>query len=84
MSDQHSHSSQNKKNNLAMWVFLGIILYFLITEHWAHVVPYLPWLLLLVCPLLHIFMHGGHGHGSNHGHHGDHGPLDKHTHKEGN
>ena len=40
--------------------------YFLLTEHLAHVVGALPFLLLLACPLMHIFMHhghGGHGHG---------------------
>jgi hypothetical protein len=45
--------------------FLGIGGYFLWTEHEAHLralVPYFPWLLLLACPLMHIFMHGGHGH----------------------
>lgn len=34
---------------------------YLLTEHWAHALPYLPWLLILACPLLHVFMHGGHG-----------------------
>lgn len=24
---------------------------------------YLPWFLVLACPLMHLFMHGGHGHG---------------------
>lgn len=49
---------------LAVLVMLGG--YFLWTEHEAHVVlaaSYWPWLLLALCPLLHIFMHGGHGHG---------------------
>jgi len=49
------------------WVFLGFILiagYFLLTEHLAHVVQFLPFLLLLACPLLHMFHgHGGHGGG---------------------
>lgn len=52
-------------------VFLGFSLiaaYFLITEHSAHLalaVPYLPWLLLAACPVMHLFMHHGHGgHGS--------------------
>lgn len=40
--------------------------YFLLTEHLAHVVGALPLLLLLACPLMHVFMHHGHGH-----HHGD-------------
>jgi hypothetical protein len=54
------------RNGLVLIVFLAIGGYFLWTEHAAHaasVVPYLPWLLLLACPLLHLFMHGGHGHG---------------------
>lgn len=44
--------------------FLAIAGYFLVTEHSAHLalaVPYLPWLLLLACPLMHLFMHHGHG-----------------------
>ena len=72
MNDQHTHDTQHKKSNLVMWIFLGIILYFLITEHWAHIVPYLPWLLLAACPLMHLIMHGGHGHGG-HDRHKEHG-----------
>jgi hypothetical protein len=34
---------------------------YLITEHTAHVLNALPYVLLLACPLLHLFMHGGHG-----------------------
>ena len=63
-------------------VFLGFSLiaaYFLITEHSAHLalaVPYLPWLFLAACPLMHLFMrhgHGGHG-GSEQNSGGDAGP----------
>jgi len=43
--------------------------YFLLTEHRAHFFGALPFLLLLACPLMHVFMHHGHG---AHGHH--HGP----------
>ena len=71
MNEQHTRDSQHKKNNLVMWIFLGIILYFLVTEHWAHIVPFLPWVLLAACPLMHLFMHGGHGHGG-HDHHKEH------------
>lgn len=73
----HEHDTghdQHKRQNIAMWVFLAIILYFLVTEHWAHVVPFLPWLLLLACPLMHVFMHGGHG---GHGGHGDRDQQDE-------
>ena len=45
--------------------FLAIAGFFLLTEHTAHVLGILPYLLLLACPLMHLFMHHGHG-----GHHG--------------
>jgi Protein of unknown function (DUF2933) len=60
-------NSSGKRQNITLWVVLGIILYFLITEHWAHIVPFLPWLLLVGCALMHLFMHGKHDHGSGHG-----------------
>jgi multisubunit Na+/H+ antiporter MnhG subunit len=43
--------------------FLAIAAFFLITEHQAHVLGALPLLLLLLCPLLHLFGHGSHRHG---------------------
>jgi len=49
--------------------FLAIAIYFLIVEHGAHVaaaLPYFAYLLLLACPLLHFFMHRGHGHQDGH------------------
>jgi len=45
--------------------FLLIAAFFLLTEHTAHVFGVLPYLLILACPLMHLFMHHGHG-----GHHG--------------
>lgn len=45
--------------------FLAIVIFLLFTEHRAHVLGALIWLPLLACPLMHLFMHGGHGH---HGH----------------
>lgn len=41
--------------------FLAIAAFFLLSEHWAHALGFVPWLLLLACPLLHVFGHGGHG-----------------------
>jgi hypothetical protein len=52
---------------LAAIVFLLAIGFLLFTEHRAHVIAFLPWLFLLVCPLMHLFMHGGHGHDHGHG-----------------
>ena len=46
---------------VALCVFLGIAAFFLITEHTAHVLGILPYVLLLACPLTHLFMHRGHG-----------------------
>ncbi len=45
--------------------FLGVAGFFLLTEHTAHVFGVLPWLLIAACPLMHLFMHHGHGHGAN-------------------
>jgi hypothetical protein len=41
--------------------FLGVAGFFLLTEHTAHVFGALPWLLIAACPLMHLFMHHGHG-----------------------
>ncbi|WP_245486421.1 DUF2933 domain-containing protein [Mesorhizobium sp. M7A.F.Ca.US.010.02.1.1] len=57
------------KAGLATIAFLLIAAFFLLTEHRAHTLGVLPFLLLLACPLLHMFMHGGHrGHGGHGGH----------------
>lgn len=42
--------------------------YFLVMRHWQHVLAFAPYLILLACPLMHVFMHGGHGRHA--GHHG--------------
>lgn len=49
------------RNKIILFVFLGIAGFFIFTEHQAHLGGILPFLLLLACPLLHLFMHGGHG-----------------------
>ena len=49
------------RNGLVLIGFLGISGYFLWQEHSAHVIQYLPWILLAACPLMHVFMHHGHG-----------------------
>lgn len=43
-------------------VLLAIAAFYLWSEHRAHVFGALPYLLLLACPLMHLFHHGGHGH----------------------
>lgn len=55
---------------IGLLVLGAIAAYFLLTEHRAHVLGALPLLILLACPLMHVFMHHGHG-GHVHSHHGD-------------
>ncbi|MFH1814387.1 MAG: DUF2933 domain-containing protein [Pseudomonadota bacterium] len=57
------------RHALGLIVFGAAAAYFLLTEHLAHVIGALPYLLLLACPLMHLFMHRGHGghpHGGSH------------------
>jgi SNF family Na+-dependent transporter len=77
MNHEHRHEPDSGKETKSRtkWVFigfLGIAAFLLIVEHRTHVFGWLSsygiWLLLLACPLMHMFMHGGHGHGK----HGDH------------
>ena len=72
---EHSNSNDGSwpsRNRLVLIGFLAIAAYFLWTEPRAHVVQFLPFGLLLLCPLLHMF-HGGHGdHGGGNEQHKDH------------
>jgi len=52
------------------WVLLGflaIAAFFLFSEHQAHLLGTLPFVLLALCPLLHLF-HGHGGHDGERGH----------------
>jgi len=59
-------------NPLPLWrspmgVFMlvagAVGIYYLLTEHLAHVTQAVPYLFLLACPLMHLFHgHGRHGH----------------------
>lgn len=67
MSDQHEKQHLSR----ARWVFYGFFAvagFFLFTEHRAHVLGVLPYLFLLACPLMHLFMHHGHGEHEQHDH----------------
>ena len=76
-SNQSSESGSfwKSKPGLALCVFLSIAAVFLILEHRAHVWQWLPFVLLAACPLMHVFMHGGH---SGHAHGGKPGPPHDH------
>lgn len=68
--DRRTHNSHpnHRRKALSGGLFIlgGIGAYFLLTRHYAHVVDALPFLLLLACPLMHLFMHHGHGGHGNH------------------
>jgi hypothetical protein len=76
--DAHGAPDQQRgfrgRMNWVLIGFLAIAAYFLFTEHRAHVVNFLPFLLLAACPLMHLF----HGHGGHGGHvaHGGSGKPD--------
>ena len=68
-------TNENKPNksfvvrNWPTLLILSVIGFYLIAEHRAHLLGALPWLILLACPFIHIFMHRGHGHShSQHNH----------------
>ena len=77
---EHAHDESATRPGIAdrvrsptLWIFIGFALvgaWFLLTQHPTHVWGYLPYALLLLCPFLHLFGHGGHGgKGRGGGHH---------------
>lgn len=74
MSNNHTSP---KRRRWVLWVFLALGAFYLIAEHRVHLAGSLRWLplgLLLLCPLMHRFMHGNHG---GHGGHDDDGKTDR-------
>lgn len=57
---------------LGLLVALMVGGFYLVTEHQAHLFGVLPYLILLACPLMHVFMHKGHGHGGHSAHGQEH------------
>jgi hypothetical protein len=65
---QHQHSPMSWRVKVGLLVFAAVAGFYLWTEHRAHLLGFAPYLIFLLCPLMHLFMHGGHG---NHGSKGD-------------
>lgn len=68
---------------LGFGLFLAVAAFFLWNEHMVHLLGALPYAVLLICLLIHVFMHGGHGRGGEHveqARHAAHerGPADGH------
>lgn len=64
--EERGHASTGRKHGVGVvyWIFAAVGVAFLVIEHREHLYQYLPYALLIACPLLHLFAHGGHG-----GHH---------------
>jgi len=64
--DTHEKSSFWKsRTGISLCAFVAIAAVLLVLEHRAHALQWLPFALLLACPLLHLFHgHGGHGGGA--------------------
>jgi len=69
LHDHYGHRDQGSFfTSLAGLVLVGFLVIagiLLFTEHRAHVLGVLIWLPLLLCPLMHLFMHGHGGHGGH-------------------
>lgn len=64
MRPEQSNREPSFWRSPAGWVFLGfatVAAFFLVAEHRAHVLGALPFLLLGLCVVMHLFGHGGHG-----------------------
>jgi Flp pilus assembly protein TadB len=47
---------------LALYFAYAAAAIFVIVWHWRHLLDALPFLVVLACPLMHLFMHHGHDH----------------------
>ena len=65
---RHQNESAGSRGKWVLIGFLAVAGFFLFTEHRAHLLGILPYLFLLACPLMHLFMHHGH---DKHTHHRD-------------
>lgn len=81
MTTHETESSPRERFRIPLWVgacvLLGVAAFFLWTEHRAHLLGALPYVLLALCPLMHFFMHRGHG---GHGRHDQDRPADQQEH----
>lgn len=65
---RHSRSTPRpcaQRGAASPWIFAGFLAvagFFIFTEHRAHLMGAWPFILLALCPLMHLF-HGRHGHG---------------------
>ncbi len=63
---EHKEIWWRSRSGIVLLGFAAIAGFFLFSEHRVHALGWLPWLILLACPLMHVFMHGEHGGGHKH------------------
>jgi hypothetical protein len=72
MQSDRAHSERpflTSRAGLVLLGFLAIAGLLMFTEHRAHVLGALLWVLPLACLFMHVFMHGGHGGHRDHARH---------------
>ncbi|HKO88781.1 MAG TPA: DUF2933 domain-containing protein [Burkholderiales bacterium] len=67
MAHEHAHGDTPPRRSATFkWLAIGLLVVaaiLFIAQHWVHVPRFLPYLLIALCPLMHLFHgHGGHGH----------------------
>lgn len=76
MQNATESNAQRKPFHIPMWLglclFLAIAAFLLLEEHRAHMLGALPYALLVLCPIVHLFMHRGHGGSGPHAGHAGH------------
>jgi hypothetical protein len=69
VTDSSKHSPRARLAPVvAVWVLGAAALAYLAVAHRPHLLGWLPYLIILACPLMHLFMHRGH--------HARHAPLE--------
>ena len=65
MNAMTSTNDNSRSQHFRYWGWVAVLLmiagFFLWTEHRAHLLGVLPYLVFLACPLIHFFLHRGHG-----------------------
>jgi hypothetical protein len=61
-----SPSTLKQRTLLVFLAFAAMAVVLLWQDHREHILGFIPYLFLLACPLMHLFMHGGHGSHSHH------------------
>lgn len=63
MNNESQSDARRLLRSAGLCAMLLIAAFFVWTDHRTHALDALPYLLLLACPVIHLLMHRGHGHG---------------------